>query len=146
MLAHHMKRLLIIVLAFGIAAVLLLGWSMFGDHASFHKGLRQYEGLPAAASDITVYQDKNISGTFVAHFKISEPDFIAFAQEKHWGVKPISDPESVFQPEAFQDRHPNDKKDITNGLFYSQRAANGGGITAAYDRESGRAYIDSSSR
>lgn len=141
-----MKHLIIIVLALGIAAGVLLCWSMFGDHASFQRGLRHYEGLPVTASDIAVYENRNISGNFVADFKITESDFVAFAKQKHWDVKPISGSESVFQPEAFQDGRPNDKKDIINGLFYSQRAANGGGITVAYDRESSRAYINSSSR
>jgi hypothetical protein len=141
-----MKRILIIVIALGVTVVVLLGWGMFGDHSSFQTGLVKYEGLPAAASDITVYQNRNISGAYVADFKISEPDFVSFAREKHWDVQPIAGPVSVFQAKAFHDRRPNDKKEITDGLFYSQRTANGGGITTAYDRRSGRAYVDSSSR
>jgi len=144
--ADNMKRVLIIVLALVVAAVVLLGWNMFGDHSSFQTGLTQYEGLPAAASDITVYRNRNISGTVVADFKISEPDFVSFAQQKRWDVQPISGPVFVFQAKAFHDGHANDEKELADGLFYSQRAANGGGITAAYDRRTGRAYINSSSR
>ena len=141
-----MKRLVIVILGLAVAAVLLIGWGMFGDHSAFHTGLADYEGLPAAASDITVYRNRNISGLFVADFNISESNFVTFAREKHWDVKPISGSESVFQAKAFHEGRPNDKKEITDGLFYSLRAANGGGITAAYDRQTGRAYIDSSSR
>src|SRR5580765_197108 len=141
-----MKRAIIIILGLAVAAVLVLGWCMFGDHSEFHTGVANYEGLPAAASDITVYQNRNISGAFVMDFRISESNFVTFAREKHWDVKPISGSESAFQAKAFHEGRPNDKKEITDGLFYSQRAANGGGITAAYDRQTGRAYIDSSSR
>ena len=141
-----MKRIFIIILGIGVVVVLLLDRGMFGDHSSFQTGLTWYDGLPAAASDITIYHNRNISGAFIADFKISESDFVAFAQEKHWDVQPISGPVSVFQAKAFHERRRNDELEITDGLFYSQRAANGGGITAAYNRRNGRAYIQSSSR
>ena len=141
-----MKRLIIIVLALSVAAVVLLGWSMFGDRSSFQTGLKQYENLPNTASDITIYQNRNISGTFVADFKIYEPDFILFARKKGCEVQAISSPTYVCQAKAFQEGKPNDRKEVTNGLFYSQRAANGGEISLTYDRGSGRAYIESSSR
>jgi len=141
-----MKRAFIIVFVLGLLGVLFLGWAMFGDHSSFQTGLGRYEGLPPKASDITVYRDQNISGTFVADFKIPEPDFLSFAAEKHWAIQPITGSESVFQARAFQESRPNDKREITDGLYYSKRAANGGGVTVAYDRKGGRAYIESSSR
>jgi hypothetical protein len=141
-----MKRVFIIVLALGLLGIVLLGWSMFGDHSRFQTGLGRYEGLPSTASDITVFQNRNISGIFIADFKIAEPDFVSFAVEKHWAVQPISGSVFIFQARAFQESRPNDKKEITDGLYYSQRADNGGGVTVAYDRKDGRAYIDSSSR
>ncbi|MEI7730128.1 MAG: hypothetical protein WCO56_11185 [Verrucomicrobiota bacterium] len=146
LVTYKMKRAIIVVFMLGLSGLFLLGWGMFGDHASFQTGLDQYEGLPPKASDITVYQNKNISGIFVADFKITEPDFRSFAAEKHWPVQPISGSTFVFQARAFHEDRANDKKVITDGLVYSQRAANGGGVTVTYDRKDSRAYIDSSSR
>lgn len=116
------------------------------EHSWFRRGLDRYEGLPAKASDITVFRDDNIAGLFLADFKIPEHDFVSFATEKHWPVEPISGAIFIFQAKAFQEGRPNGKKEITDGLYYSKRAANGGGITVAYDRKNGRAYIDRSSR
>lgn len=145
-----MKRTIIIViavvLALSVGLLLLLNWAMFGDQSSFQKGLAKYEGVPATASDITVYQNKNISGVYVADFKISEADFLAFAREKNWGVKPIDGADWVFQAEAFRIGSPNDKRKIKEGWFCSQPNAKGHWIEAAYERSSGRAYIYRSSR
>ena len=141
-----MKRILIAVLAAGVLGILLLGWSMFGDHSSFQTGLDRYEKLPATSSDITIFRNSNITGEFLADFKVSEHDFVLFATENHWLVQPITNAAVVFQAKAFHEGHPNDTKEISDGLYYSQRAANGGGVTVAYDRKNGRAYIESSSR
>ena len=141
-----MKHALIIVLVLVGLGLLLSGWVMFGDHSSFQTGVSQYEGLPSTASDITVYRNKNISGVFAADFKISEPDFISFAAQQHWAIQPISGSETVFRASDFHEGRPVATKEIHDGLYYSQRAGNGGGTTVAYDRKDGRAYISSSSR
>lgn len=146
LLGISMKRIVAIVFVLGLLGVVLLGWMMFGENASFQTGLSSYEGLPQAASDITVYRNANISGNVVVDFRISEPDFVSFAAEKHWAVQPISGAEFVFHAEAFREGRPNDKKEISDGLYYAQRASNAGGVTAAYDRKDSRAYIQSSSR
>jgi hypothetical protein len=135
--------MVVCVVGLSVVAMFLFNWAMFGDHSEFHTGLAHYEGLPASASDITVYRNRNISGTFVADFKISEPDFVAFAREKHLDVKPISRPEEIFHAKAFHERRVNeDRKRITDGLFYSNFEA----AIAAYDRHTGRAYVYFSSR
>lgn len=119
---------------------------MFADHSVFETGLDSYEGLPPNASNITVYRNSNISGVFLTDFAISEAQFIQFAAENNWGVEQLSDPVSVFHATAFHQGQPNDKKIISNGLYYCKHAANGGGVTIAFDRSIGRAYIESSSR
>jgi hypothetical protein len=146
MFAGIMKRVFFILFFAGMLGLLLLGWAMFGDHSTFQTGLANYEGLPEKASDITVFRDRNISGQFVADFRIAEPEFVAFSKERNWAVQPITNPESVFHARAFHEGRPNNKKEISDGLYYSRRAANGGGVTVAYDRKDGRAYIQSSSR
>lgn len=141
-----MKRALIIALVLAGMGLLLSGWIMFGDHSSFRTGLSQYEGLPSGASDITVYQNKNLSGIFAAEFKISESDFDTFAAQRYWVVQPISGSVVVYQPSDFHEGRPSATKEIHDGLYYSQRDGNGGGTAVAYDRKDGRAYITISSR
>jgi hypothetical protein len=141
-----MKRIFLTALALGVTAVLFLAWSMFGDHSSFYTGLKQHEKVPSSGSDITIYQNQNISEIFAADFRISEPNFLSFAREKHWDVQPISGSVFVSQAATLHEGQPNDKKLITDGWLYSKRAPTGAGITIAYDRPSGRAYIESSSR
>jgi|GEM_PF-6208364 len=143
------KRIAYGCLAPVLVIFLLLGflfWGMFGDRSSFQTKIDSYPNLPTTASDITIYQNRNITGDFVADFKIKEHDFVSFATEHHWDLRSISAPESVFQAIAFHEGEPNNKKEIVNGLFYSRRASNGGGVTIAYDRDAGRGYIESSAR
>jgi hypothetical protein len=141
-----MKRVLITVLVLGVSGFLLLNWLLFGDRSSFQSGLAQYTDLPAAASDITVYQQRNITDQFAADFIITETDFVSFAAENQWALEPITNSARIFYARAFHRGEPNDTKDLTNGLYYSKRAANGGGITVAYDRDGGRGYIERASR
>jgi hypothetical protein len=140
-----MNRIIItviaVVFALSVGLSLLLNWAMFGDHSSFQKGLAKYEGVPATASDITVYENKNISDRYVAEFKISEADFLAFAREKNLGNKPIAGSASVYQAEAVHNGRPNDKKRIHDGWFCAQPDPEGQFIEVAYERPSGRGYI-----
>ena len=141
-----MKRIVVGCVCLIVVCVLVLCWAMFGDRSSFLTGLDSYEGLPYTASDSTIYRNKNMSGVFIADFRISEHDFVSFAAEQHWFLQPISGSVSVFHATAFHEGRPNDKKEIIDGLYYSKRAANGGGVMVVYDRKNGRGYIDSSSR
>ena len=129
-----------------ILSVLSLHWVMFGDRSSFATGLPNLNGLPKEASDITVYQNKNISGVFLADFRIPEKDLVTFGIAHNWDLRPVSGSVSVFHANAFHERRPNERKEISDGLYYSKRVNNGGGVTVAYDRKEGRAYIDRSSR
>lgn len=141
-----MKRIISIVFLLGLVGILLLSWAMFGDHSSFQTGLKSYEGIPSTASDITVYRNNNISGVFLADFKMIESDFVSYAAENKWAINVISNSELVFYAKAFQEGRPNDKKEIGDGFYYSQHDGNGGGVTVGYDRKEGRAYFERSAR
>ena len=141
-----MKRIAIIVSIFAVAGFFLLNYLLFGNRSSFQTGLVSFEGLPKTASDITVFQNKNISGDFIADFKIAEPDLEAFASSNGWLLQTITNRELIFYATAFHEGRANEKKEIIDGLYYSKRGENGGGITIAYDRKNGRGYIQSSSR
>ena len=141
-----MKRIVVVCFCLIVVGFLVLGWAMFGDRSSFQTGLDRYRGLPLSSSDITIYENRNMSGVFIADFRIAEHDFVSFAATRGWSLEPISGSAFVFQAKAFHEGRPNDKKEIIDGLYYSKRAANGGGVTVAYDRKNGRAYIERSSR
>jgi len=113
-----MKRIVVVSLCLILVGVLVLGWAMFGDRSSFHTGLDSYEGLPHTASDISIYENNNMSGIFIADFKIAEHDFVSFAATEHWSLQPISGSASVFQAKAFHEGRPNDKREIIDGLYY----------------------------
>src|SRR6266576_2026410 len=74
-----MKRFVIVCFCLITVGFLALGWVIFGHRSSFQTGLDTYEGLPQTASDITIYENKNMSGIFIADFKIAEHDFVSFA-------------------------------------------------------------------
>lgn len=120
--------------------------AMFGDHSSFQSGLADYEFAPPEASDINVYRQPNITGTFLCDFSIEEKDFVGFANENEWMVMEISNSVSIFLATSFNAKNPNDQRTVTQGLYYSKRKSNGGGITVAYDRVDHRGYIARSSR
>ena len=79
MFDNAMKRLVIGLIALALIGFGLVNWVVFGDRSSFQTWLSQFQGLPATASDIAVYQQRNISGEFVAYFRIAESNFVAFA-------------------------------------------------------------------
>ena len=141
-----MKRIIVGCFCLVVVGFLVLGWVMFGNRSSFQTGLDRYEGLPPTAYDITIYENRNMSGVFIADFRIAEHDFVSFAATRGWSLQHISGSAFVFQAKAFHEGRPNDKKEIIDGLYCSNRAGNGGGVTVAYDRKDGRGYIDSSAR
>lgn len=87
-----------------------------------------------------------MSGMFLCDFSIDEESFKAFSKIQKWEIEEIIEPKDLFTARAFHEGTPNEKHKIKNGLYYSKRAANGGGVTAGYDRGNGRGYISRSSR
>ena len=141
-----MKRAIAGTLILGIAAVLFLGWNMFGDHSFYKEGLSSFEGLPSTASDISVYRNNNISGLFISDFQIAELDFVSFAASNRWAIQRTQGLVYVYEARAFKDGPPGGKKEINAGIFFEDRTASGSGITVAYDRANSRAYINRSMR
>lgn len=145
-----------------VIAFFLFYWTMFGDHSSFESGLAKYEYLPGTAHDITVYTNSNISGMFICDFSMKEEDFKDFAKKQGWEIEEIKSiaQKQGLKPEEFALLNAmytarefyryrgdaNKRHQIKNGLYYSKRANNGGGITVGYDRDNNRGYISKSSR
>lgn len=147
-----MKRLLIILSAILVLAgvVVAVGLhALFGERVSFQTGLASCEGIPVTATDISVFRNENMSGMFVADFRISEADFLAFAAEKGWSVVKVAPPGTsgpIFTAQALHVGRGMADKQIFDGYYYSKRAPNGGGVTVAWDRAEGRGYLDISAR
>src|SRR6266496_5822342 len=107
-----MKRIIVGCLCLIVLGFLVLGWVMFGDRSSFQTGLDRYKGLPHTASDIIIYENRNMSAVFIADFiRIAEHDFVSFAATRGWTLEPISGSAFVFQAKAFHEGRPNDKRE-----------------------------------
>ncbi len=144
------KRILLwIGLAVGglpIWIVLLALWAMFGRAPYFAAGLASYEGLPPTASDITVFESRDIASIVAVNFRITEADFVAFAEALDLQVAPITSWESIPDAEALHRGDPDFDRAISNGLVCEERAPNGAGVTLVFDRELGRGFLVQSSR
>lgn len=135
----------IILCLYFVAGIVFLRM-MFGRNESYQTGLSSYTGLPPTASDITIFMNRNITGTVIADFKITENDFVAYAKEKSWSLQPITAPKKIRHAQAYHEGRFAEHKEITDGLYYERREADGGGTTLMYDRATSRAYIYETAR
>ena len=119
---------------------------MFSDHSSYETGINQNEHLPKSAKDINLFRNSNISGRFVCDFSIGEDPFKLFAKKELWEPKEVTEQVQISTAISVHENNYKKSMIITNGLFYSKRTPNGGGITVAYNRENQRCYISRSSR
>lgn len=106
----------------------------------------EYDGIPVSASDINIFKNENFSGMFLTDFAISEANFVSFADEQGWVLEGVSGRENIFVAKPYFEEAENPRRAITSGYYFTDRAPNGGGITVAFDRNSGRGYISSSNR
>ena len=134
---------IIVIIAGGFS---LLCWAMFSARSSYSEHLSVFEGIPRTASDITVFTNKNITGTIVAEFDIREADFVAWAVQNQWGVTEIVSPIVIGTPQAYNEGDPNRRTSIERGLYATHRRLNGGGVDVAYDRTNRKGRISGSSR
>ena len=129
-----------------IWVVLLALWAMFGRAPYFAAGLASYEGLPPTASDIIVFESRDIASIVAVNFKITEADFVAFAEALGLQVAPITSGQPILDAEALHRGDPDFDRVISNGLVGEERAPNGAGVTLVFDRELGRGFLVQSSR
>jgi hypothetical protein len=112
--------------------------------------------LPQSASNVSYYR----SYRFTAYeFDMAETDF------KRWTpyeVKPIDSPVKVARywliSRGYSDLGPNPKRaeweaweasayaTISDGLYYSHRRSDGGGVDVAFDRRKGRVFFQTNPR
>ena len=124
-----------------IGGFVFLASAMSSDRSEFREHLAAHPTLPAAASDITLYTNRNLTGAFIADFTIPENDFVKWAAENDWPLAAIDEPARIHDPRQVAAGDLNGRRLVTRGLHASFRRPNGGGIDLAYDRETGRACI-----
>jgi hypothetical protein len=154
---YSLKNLLLavtviaITIAFGRAVYIGL------THVERAKNLSHVSWLPPSATNVSFYKSYN----FTAYeFDISEGEFRRWAS--WYGVQPIGAPIRVWRYN-FPDVESRDlgsdpsfdeleeweatrTATVTDGLGFVERRPNGGGISVAYDRTTGRAYFQSNPR
>lgn len=143
------KKIIIFILCAGMGLlffVIFLIWSMFGNFTNHGLGKKKLSGITPSATDINYYKNQNISGLYLCDFKISEKDFIHFANNHNWKLMNIDTMENILSAKAFISKKIDNSITISNGLFYSKRTPDGRGVTVAYDRSTGRGYIVKSNR
>jgi hypothetical protein len=146
---QNMKRILpialtLLMLIMGVFGLLM--WSMFGDQSEFRQGLASHKEIPDTATDITIYTNRNITGDLIADFMISEADFVTWTKNNKWNLQAIKEPVIIRDARAVAAGDLNGSHSILNGLYMSDRRANGGGIDLAYNRANSRGYVARSSR
>ncbi|MEA4863313.1 MAG: hypothetical protein AB7F40_09725 [Victivallaceae bacterium] len=135
-------------------------WS--NAHPEFGEHVPRVEWLPALASDVSFYKTYSYTSY---EFKISEKDFREWANPS-WQFSEVSEPayvsryNDIYENEKYRREYPNGDDDafnelqkktntkITNGIFavICDGDSNGGGVWAAYDRDTGTAYFHSHPR
>ena len=129
-----------------VASIILLLWAMFADQSTFSSGLSTYGDLPPTATDIAVYENRDIGGLRLIELKISEEQLRSYAESQDWSLREIAGLEHIMSANAFHHDKANSLKTISDGLFFQDRRPNGGGVTIAFNRLNQVAYINSSSK
>jgi hypothetical protein len=139
-------RIILGVVAVCIAGAMFLMWAMMGDHSSYGEHLATHELLPETASDISFYRNQNFGNRFIADFAISEAEFVRWAHSIKLQPEVLRDPQEISDARDVAHRDTYTYHIIEHGLYVSRRRPNGGGVDLAYNRDTGRGYIDQSSR
>ena len=114
----------------------------FLSHREVGENELSVKWLPKTATNVSYFR----SYGFTAYeFDISESDFVKWSS---WQLSPIERPVTVFRychgnpAVAFDSK----RAIVVNGLTYSYRYHNHGGVIVAYDRTKGRAFYWSAPR
>lgn len=113
--------------------------------AEIGENLPRVSWLQEDASDVSFYK----SYQFTAYeFSVSEASFL---KHTRWEFQEIREPVTIPRYntrlikiddcENFEEYRKKTSVTVKNGLYSTRRQSNGGGYTAAYDRETGKAYI-----
>jgi hypothetical protein len=157
------RRAIIAMLVAALAAVgvpwfLYMAWRGFTEW-DYAENVPTVDWLPAGATNVSFFR----SYSYTAYeFDIDEAGFRAWASD--WPVSEIKTPVTVtrygfafdrftdvpYAPDGDWDAQEKQKlrfyAEVKHGLHYRYEQSNGGGVTAAYDRDRHRAYYQESPR
>jgi hypothetical protein len=145
-----------------VTATAFFIWLVLGiihtlTHVESGENVASVSWLPKSATNVSYY--KSYSRT-AYEFEIAEAEFVKW---RDWELRPIDGAISIpryirtrvpdFGPnpttkereirvEAYESRTAR----VANGLYYTYRQRNGGGVIVAYDRDRGKAFFWSSPR
>lgn len=156
MLRYSLRGLLLAVTVIGCGIGVLRGCYIELTHVETAEGVERVDWLPPTASNVSYYK----SYMYTAYeFDMSEADFKSWTWHK---VKPITTNVQVNRfsymtrdSSALDLSSPEEQwkrweeagtATVTNGLYYSDRRSNGGGVTLAYDRAIGRVFFQTNPR
>jgi hypothetical protein len=158
---YSLKRLLWTVTIIALGLAFLRGAYDYLAHFETAENVARVSWLPNAASNVSYYK----SYGFTAYeFDISEAEFRKWARRyelNEIGDSPIEvmryqyvgtyapvrkDNPSLIDDAKFAEWAADVQAEVGNGLYFSERRANGGGVTVAFDRDSRRAYFQSNPR
>lgn len=144
---YSLKRLLLVVTAIAMVLAFLRSAYIHFTRVEYGRNVASVAWLPSSATNVSYYK----SYSFTSYeFDISEAEFKAWAW---WDTEPISTPICVMrydyptaEKQAYVEHSEGSYACVTDGLGYTYRQSNGGGIQVAYDRKLGRAFFHSSPR
>ena len=142
------------LLACGIA--ILRGCYIELTHVETAESVKRVDWLPPTASNVSYYKSY---GYTAYEFEMSEADFRCWAR---FEVKPITSKVQINRfsymtrdSSALDLNSPDERwkrweeagtATVTDGLYYSERRSNGGGVSLAYDRQRGRVFYQTNPR
>ena len=149
---YSLKRLLFVVTVIACVIGFLRAAYVHFSHFETAENLAHVDWLPESASNVSYYK----SYSFTAYeFDISESDFKRWAR---WNLEEIKEPVTVDRYplltkrglaqnpnpadpylREFDQEYENCSAQVSRGLFHEHRRSNGGGVSVAFNRDTGRA-------
>jgi len=141
-------RIVLVILFIAFLGAGYILWTMFSDRSEVVEHVDTVDWLPASASNISYYMNKNITGMLTCEFAIAESDFLDFAMQNEWPVSKMESPINVTRYTKFIEKSKTSDHYavVEQGYYYSKQWPNGAHISVAYDLVRQIAYLNRSSR
>ena len=156
-----LKRLLLVIGVIAFLICFIQGACVHFTRFETAENVSHVDWLPDEASNVSFYKSYSYKAF---EFDISENGFLEWAQR--WDVQPIASPVTILRyslmttavpdynkPNPTQDerllqlqQHPSQRATIRDGYYYDYEDSSYGGVSVAYDRSKGRAYLQSNPR
>jgi hypothetical protein len=159
---------LLILLIVGVPFIM---WTAYRELTRVERGehVARVSWLPESARDVSFYRSSSVEAY---EFDIPEKEFLRWAEGRGWSAAPIgATPFVLPRSGRFEGKLPpreptgdategetdgyfkaveadraRREKQIAHGYYYRLEFPNGGGVSAGYDLDEGRAYVFTSSR